>query len=170
MFIAIIIIFLWHSSLNKYIQVLQEDYSNRCLAIKVQSDTKSFVVFNIYFSCFESSSEYRADISVCLGFMEIILNTVIYDDIILIGDTNFSINDGSAGFQLLKSFIQSYNMLACDDLITCSDKCTNVNTALEHASCIDNCFLTPNLRRIVYNVSILDSDANHSDHRSLCFT
>ena len=60
-------------------------------------------------------------------------------------------------------------MLACDDLLTCSDKCTYVNTAVGHASCIDHCFLTPNLRRVVVNnVSILDSGANHSDHRPLC--
>ena len=100
--------------------------------------------------------------------MENILNTVVNDDIILIRDINFSIDEGGAGFQLLKSFIQSYNMLACDDLIICSDECTYVNTALGHTSGIDNCFLTPNLRRVVNNVSLLDSGANHSDHRSLC--
>ena len=59
-------------------------------------------------------------------------------------------------------------MLACDDLITCSDKCIYVNTALGHASCIDHCFLTPSLRRVVNKVSILNSGANHSDHRHLC--
>ena len=68
---------------------------------------------------------------------------MVYDDIILIGDTDISIDEGSAGFQLLKMFIQFYNMLACDDLITCSDKCTYVNTALVHTSYIDDCFLTP---------------------------
>ena len=132
----------------------------------MQSGTKYIVVFNIYFPYFESSAE----ISFYLGFMENILNTVAYDDIILIGDTNFSIDEGSAGFQLLKSFIQSYNILACDDLITCSDKCTYVNTALEHVSCIDHCLLTPNLRRVVNNVSILDSGANHSDCHPLCIS
>ena len=120
----------------------------------MRSGTKFIVVFNIYFSCFESSSEYRAEISLYLEFMENILNTVVYDDVILIGDTNFSIDEGSAGFQILKSCIQSYNMLACDDLITCSDKCTYVNTALGNASCIDHCFLTPHSRMVVNNVSI----------------
>ena len=71
--------------------------------------------------------------------MENILNTMVYDDILLIGDTNIS-ND--AGFHLLKSFTQSYIKLACDDLITCSDTCTYVNTALGHASCIDHFFLS----------------------------
>ena len=51
------------------------------------------MVFNIYFSCSESSSEYRTEISFYLVFMENILNTVVHDDIILIGDTNFSIDD-----------------------------------------------------------------------------
>ena len=48
---------------------------------------------------------------------------MVYDVIILIGDATFSIEEDNAGFQLLKSFIQTYNMLACDDLIMCSDKC-----------------------------------------------
>ena len=69
--------------------------------------------------------------------MKNILNTVAYDDIILIADTNFSIDDGGAGFQLLNSFILSYNMLACADLITRSNKCTYVNIGMGHASCID---------------------------------
>ena len=124
--------------------MLQEDDSGRCLTIKVQSGTKSIVVFNFYFQFSDSSSEYREEISFYLWFMENILNTVVYDDIILMGDTNFSIDEGGAGFQLLKSFIQSYNMLACDDLVTCFNKCTYVNTVLGHTSCIDHCFLIPN--------------------------
>ena len=76
-------------------------------------------------------------------------------------------HEGSPGFQLLKSFIQSYNMLVCDDLITCSDKCTYVYTVLGHASCVDHCFLTQSLRRVVNKVSILDSGANHSNHHPL---
>ena len=68
--------FLWHISLNKYIQVLHGDVSGRCLTIKVQSGTKSLVLFNIYFPCSESSSKYRAEISFYLGFMENILNKV----------------------------------------------------------------------------------------------
>ena len=69
--------FSWHSSFNKYIEMLQGYDSRRCLAIKVQSGTKSIVVFNIYFPCFESSSVYRAEISSYLGFMENILNTMM---------------------------------------------------------------------------------------------
>ena len=106
--------FLWHISLNKYIQVLQGDDSGRCLAMKMQSGTKSIVINNICFPCFELSCDYRAEISFDLEFMKNILNTVVYDDIILIGDTNVSIDEGGAGFQLLKSSIQSYSMLACD--------------------------------------------------------
>ena len=63
--------FLWHSSLNKYIQVLPGDDSGRCLAIKVQSDTKSIVVFSIYFPCSESSSEYRAELVFILDLWRI---------------------------------------------------------------------------------------------------
>ena len=81
--------------------MLQGDNCGRCLAIKVQSITKSIVIFNIYFLCFKSSSEYWAEISCNLAFIENILNTVVYDVIILNGDTNFSIDEGGAGFQLL---------------------------------------------------------------------
>ena len=63
--------FLWRNPWNRYIQVLNGDNSGRSLAIKVQCSTKSIVIFNINFSCFESSSEYRAEISFILGLSKI---------------------------------------------------------------------------------------------------
>ena len=124
--------FSWHNSLNKYIQVLQGDNSGHCLAIQMQSSTKSFVMLT--FTSRVSNPALNTEQK--LVFLSFIYGKYSkhcgYDDIILIGNAYFSIEDGDAGFQLLKSFIQTFNMFACDDLITCSDKCTYVNTALGH--------------------------------------
>ena len=102
--------------------------------------------------------------------IENILSSFVYDDIVIIGDTNFSVIDNNVGFQLLLSLLQTYNMLPCDDLINSDDNCTYVNCALGHSSCIDHCFLLPSLWAAVNQVSILDCGANHSVHRPLCIS
>ena len=74
-------------------------------------------MFNIYFPCLDSTSEYRAEIWYYLGFIENILSSVVYDDIVIIGDENFFVVDNNVGFQLLLSLLQTYNMLPCDGLV-----------------------------------------------------
>ena len=44
--------FLWHNSLNKYIQVLHGDNTGRCLAIKGQSSTKSLLYLTFTYRVF----------------------------------------------------------------------------------------------------------------------
>ena len=61
------------------------------------------MLFNIYFPCFENSSDYRAEICFYIGFIESIVNIVSHNDNILIGNANFAVDDSNADFQLLKS-------------------------------------------------------------------
>ena len=111
----------------------------------MQSNFKSIILFNIYFQCLDSTSEYRDEICYYIGYIENILSSVVYDDIVTIGDSNFSVVDNNVGFQLLLSLLQTNNMLPCDDLINSGDNCTYVNSALGHSSCIHHCFLSPSL-------------------------
>lgn len=82
--------------------------------------------------------------------------TLSHNDIILIGNRNCSVGDSNAGFQMLKSFLYTYNMLPCDDLIVVDDIATYANMALGHSSYTDNCFLPSSLRATVNIVSLID--------------
>ena len=100
------------------------------LVFKLNLGQKSILLFNLYLPCYENSAEYRADIAFYVGFIENILNTVPFSDVIIFGDTNFDINDANAGYLLLKPLLLNYNIVHCDYLINGSIQCTYDNTAL----------------------------------------
>ena len=91
---------------------------------------KSILLFNLYLPCYENSAEYRAKIAFYVGFIENILNTVPFSDVIILGDTNFDINDAKADYSLLKPLLLNYNIVHCDDLINGP---TNVRTIIPHS-------------------------------------
>jgi hypothetical protein len=121
----------------------------------------------LHLPCFESSAEYRAEISFYIGFIENMLNTESYSEVIILDDTNFKLSDSSTGFALFKSLLLRYNVIACDDVIRGPDRYTYVNTALGHSSCIDHFFVSSNLYACVQSVAIVDSGINSSDHRPI---
>ena len=61
--------------------------------------------------------------------------------------------------------LEKYALTACDDLIVGPDRCTYVNEALGHSSCIDHFFVSVAVRSAIKCISIVDSAVNNSDHR-----
>ena len=59
-----------------------------------------------------------------------------FSDVIILGDTNFDINDVNTGYSLLKLLLLNYNILHCNDLINGPIQCTYDNTALDQPSCM----------------------------------
>ena len=68
--------FLWHKCFNRNIHVLKSDPCGRCLAIKLNIESKAILLFNLYLPCFDSSADYRSELTFYLGFIEDILETV----------------------------------------------------------------------------------------------
>ena len=97
--------FLCDKSVNGCINFIQFDLNGRCLVFKLNLGQKSILLFNLYLPCNENSAEYRAEIAFYVGFIENILNTVPYSDIIILGDTTFDNNDANAGCSLLKPLL-----------------------------------------------------------------
>ena len=92
-----------------------------------------------------------------------------FSDVIILGDTNFDINDANAGYSLLKLLLLNYNIVHCNDLINGPIQCTHDNTALGQLSRIDHFFVTPYVRACTSQVLIIDSEANTSYHRPVAF-
>ena len=82
------------------------------LSIQTKSSSKVYFVILSVFAVYENSTEYRAEIAFYVGFIENILNTVLFSDVIILGDTNFDINDAN------------YNIVHCDDRINGPIQCT----------------------------------------------
>src|SRR3989442_2435917 len=116
--------FLFHNSLNNCLQLIGCDSSNRCIAVKCSFRSKALILFNVYLPCFENSTEYRDDICAIAGFIENVMNNESNSDVMIMGDTNFDIAPGHAGFDIFNSLLVSLNMLPCDDLILTFDNCT----------------------------------------------
>ena len=151
--------------MNGCINFIQADPHGRRLVFKLNLGQKSTLLFNLYMRCNENSDEYRAEIAFYVCFIENILNTVPFSDVIILGDTNFDINDAKSGYLLLKPLLLNYNIMHCEDLINGPIQCTYDNTALGQSSRIDHFFVTPFVRACTSQVLIIDSGANTSDHR-----
>jgi hypothetical protein len=132
----------------------------------VQIGDRSVVLMNVYFECYENSSEYKNRISQHVGYIECMVDEFgPSSDLIILGVTNFSCSVYNSGFSILKSLLDEYNLIVCDDLS--NNKSTYVNEALGHSSCIDHFFVNVRLRSAIISVNVIDSVINHSDHKLL---
>ena len=103
----------------------------------------------------------------CIGFIENLLDTEHYSDILILDDTNFPCSKSNNGLVQFSALLPSYKLSNCDDLIASFKKNIYVNTALGHASRIDNFFATSSLKGSLYNMLVIDSGVNNSNHRPL---
>ena len=87
-----------------------------------------------------------------------------FSEVIVLGETNFDINDANAGHSLLKTLLLNYNIVCCDDLINGPIQCTYDNTALGQSSLIYHFCGTLYVRACTSHVLIIDSGDNTSDH------
>ena len=115
--------------------------------------------------CYEASAEYLAEIAFYVGFIENVLSTVTFTDVIIMVDMNFEVSNTNSGYDLFKSLLSSYSIVDCDEFIVGRNRHTYVNEALGHMSCIDHFFITPELRSSIHESRVIDSGANTSDHR-----
>lgn len=161
--------FLWHKSLNGIIEPIGYSADGRCIIIKASLCNYNFIFINVYFPCFENSAMYKNDIGMLTAFIEGTLNGQCFDEVIIMGDTNFDISPGHSGFNILDSLLRSINMSPCDDLVSGSTVTnTYVNEALNAASRIDHFFVTNGLKPCITYASVIDCAAvNNSDHRPI---
>ena len=158
--------FLWHKSLNSYVECLSSSADGRVVAHKLHVNKHSILLFNLYFPCFNYSVAYKNELTSLCGFIENVLMSNSYDAVLMLGDNNFDIVRGHIGFDILNNILQSADLCACDYLIDNGAVIhTYVNTALQSASRIDHIFISNFLHPCIQCVKVIDSGANNSDHR-----
>ena len=84
--------------------------------------------------------------------------------------TDFACDTKNSGYKQLLQFLCSYNLCHCDDVVSSSNKKIYVNEALGKTSCSDHVFASSNLKAVISDICIVDSDINCSDHRPLYCT
>ena len=68
----------------------------------------------IYFPCFKVGP--TTEISDCLGFIAKCISDNILDDLVILGDFNFTCDARSEGYLLFKAFANDYNIVCCDHI------------------------------------------------------
>jgi len=122
-------------------------------------------VFNVYLPCQESTIQYESEISNYVGFIESVLNSYYYTDVVIMGDTNFQCVHDNIGFRRFLPFLNDCNLICCDSLTGGAN--TYINSALGRATCIDHFFVSANLYNNIVTATVEDWGHNASDHRPL---
>ena len=133
---------------------VKSDPYGRCLVIKLNIESKAILLLNLYLPYFESSADYRSELTFYLGFIEDILESASHTDIVILWNTNFPVNIINSGFSLMNSLLQNFGITLCDDLLTGTQRFTYVNEALNSSFCIDHCFLSKGLRAVVSQLGV----------------
>ena len=150
--------FLWHKSLNGFIQYIGCSSDGRCIVIKLTMHNIELLIFNVYFPCFNHSIEYRDELCSLTGYIDNIINCNSCNEIVILGDTNFDIIVGHPGYDILNSLLCTLNMSPCDDLVNNGVKTdTYVNEALHSSSRIDH---VSGIKATLQNTTI--------DHVTIC--
>jgi len=157
--------FLWRKDLTNRIKILQSGVAGRCLAVSVDADDgRQIVLINVYFPCSDNSSVYFNELGHCIGFIESILANCP-QNVIVLGDFNFSCAMSSPGFVRLYDALKDYSVYNCDQLISCESPCYSyIHDTLGHRSLLDHFFMTDELINVVQRLNILDVACNLSDH------
>ena len=146
-----------------HVKVLSSDSDGRCLAISVNIAGRRIIIVNVYFPCYSHDAQYTADLGNCLGFIECLLQPS--DEVIVVGDVNFTCSVDHPGFLQAQSVFDLFNISHCDTLCLESDPVTYVSSHLNHQSFIDHCFVSQSLRHLLRDIVIVDSPINLSDHK-----
>ena len=80
--------------------------------------------------CYEASAEYRAEIVFYVGFIENVLSTVTFTDVIIMGDMNFEVSKSNSGYDLFKSLLSSYSIVDCDESLLSAEIVIHMLTRL----------------------------------------
>ena len=106
----------------------------------------------------------------CLGFIENIL--ALGNEVIILGDFNFSCVIGHPGFDRASNIFSNFNVLHCDDLYSGdpSGQFSYVNISLNRRSLIDHVFSSYSIKQLIYDIQLIDSGINFSDHKPLVST
>ena len=94
----------------------------------------------IYMPYADDSVKYRNLIHKYCGYMEIIIQSSCYSDVVIFGDFNFSCDVKHRGYKTFNDFYKEYNLLCCDDLS--SGVNTYSSAAFNQESCIDHFFVS----------------------------
>jgi len=124
------------------------------------------LLINVYFPCYKPGPEYDADLGVCIGFIDNLLKSECYNDVIITADFNFPCELNNRGFSALNNVCAGYNIVNCDNFVT-RNQFTYVNDALGHSSIIDHFFISNNMRHFIYNADLLQCINNFSDHNPI---
>jgi len=161
--------FLWHKSINGFIVPISSSPDGRCIVIQMRFGNMEFLLFNVYFPCYDNSQAYKDEISLLTAFIESTLTSNRYSEAIIMGDMNFDITPGHAGYDIFNSLLCNANMSSCDDLVNGSIFTpTYFNEALKASSRIDHFFVSNELKHCVNSATVIVNDALcFSDHRPI---
>lgn len=119
------------------------------------------LLINVYFSCYDASSEYRDKMNHFTSHLESTLSVINFDEFIVLSDTNYACDPVNVGYNNFTDFLIQYNLSSCDGMNRPEN--TYVNLALNHDSCTYH-FLSTGIYRSLANVTVTDRVLNHSDH------
>jgi len=69
----------------------------------------------VYFSCCDNSIEFKNEINFYAAFNIDLLELVIHTDVILMGDFNVELDNGSYGLSIVKPIMQRFDLSVCTD-------------------------------------------------------
>ena len=80
------------------------------------------------------------------------------------GDLNCNVHDNNIFANLIKDFMQTHDLVFCDQKIHHNDRITCQHASLAHSSYIDFLFISKPFFKNLVDYKILDLALNHSDH------
>ena len=151
--------FLWRKCFSKLIRVINGDDNGRCLCISIDRIGSSpLKLINVYFPCQSSNFQYTVELGNCLGYIENVM--LPSEDVIIMGDMNFTCTADNAGFLQCKNVLDRFSIAHCDDFCLAPNTATYVNDSLKTASFIDHYFISNSIRLNLNKIVIIDSGAN----------
>ena len=164
--------FLWNTAVFNKVVIVGTGPAGRCVAIKVVFGVYAILCINVYFPCYDASDEYAHDLHECVAYIESLLASEVYSDVIICGDFNFPCDLLNNGYSIFYSLMTDFGLSHCDDLIQndAAARFTYVNNSLGHSSLIDHFIVSNRLLRRIEECVILTPVDNFSDHRPLACT
>jgi len=97
--------FLWHRSLNGCVEIVNRDPEDRCCALVLKLRNRTILFINLYLPCSDGSVDYKSEIHFYGGYVSNILESVNYNDCIIMGDFNFVCDELHFGYSVFKAVL-----------------------------------------------------------------
>jgi exonuclease III len=103
--------------MSKYVRVIGGDDDGRCLAIVINIiDRAPFKLFSVYFPCYSASIQYNVELNNSLRFIQNLLQPT--DDVIIVGDVNFTCSMEHTGFVQCRSVLDYQQLTVMNSVMS----------------------------------------------------